>query len=64
VDGNKDNDEDKKFQVDIRQITPDFLPVHAAEEKKQENQGEEEDDSQPDGIFSHDESQSYHRKYV
>jgi len=64
MDGDEDNDEDKKFQVDVGQITQDFVPVHTAEEKEQENQSEEEDNSQPNDVFSHDESQSYHRKYT
>jgi hypothetical protein len=54
--GNKDNDENKKFQVDISQITIDFFPVHTAEEKEEKNEGEEKDDSKADNVFSHDES--------
>ncbi len=56
MDGNKDHYEYKKFQVDIGQITKDFIPVHAAEEKEEENKGEEKDDSKTDNCFSHDES--------
>ncbi len=56
MDGNKDNDENKKFQVDISQITKDFIPVHTAEEKEEKNKGEEKDYSKADNIFSHDES--------
>lgn len=53
---NEDDYQDKKLQVDIRQMDQDFLPVDTAEEKEEENKGKEENDSQPDGIFSHDES--------
>ena len=53
---NEDDYQDKKLQVDIRQMNQDFPPVDTAEEKEEENQRKEEDDSQPDGIFSHDES--------
>jgi hypothetical protein len=56
MDGNKDNYENKKFQVDIGQITKDFIPAHTAEEKEEKNQGEEKDYSKADNVFSHDES--------
>ena len=56
MDGNKDNDKNKKFQVDIGQITKNFIPVHTAEEKEEKNEGEEKDYSKADNGFSHDES--------
>ena len=46
MNGNKDNDQDKEFEVHICQVAQDFLPFHAAEEKEEENQGEEEEYSE------------------
>ena len=43
MDGNKDNYQDEKFQIDVSQIIQNFLPVHTAEEKEEENEGEEKD---------------------
>jgi hypothetical protein len=53
VERNEEDDEDEKFQVDIGQISYDFLPVNTAEEEKEKNSGQKKDDPHPDDILLH-----------
>jgi len=56
MNGDENNNKNKKFQVNIRQILQDLIPVHTPEEKEEENQGEEKSYSQTDIVFFHNES--------
>jgi hypothetical protein len=53
VQGNKQNDQGEKEDVDAGQVAEDLLPINALQEKEEEDEAEEDDETQPDGVFFH-----------
>ena len=53
VQGNKQNDQCEKEDVDAGQVAEDLLPIDAPQEKEEEDEAEEEHEAQPEGVLFH-----------